>query len=151
MEEPGGKGALLRREGLFSSHLVEWRQARDAGALDALRPAARPEKRTAEQVEIAQLRVRAERAERELAKTRAALDVVGKAHALLELLSESADTQPPTPRTRRSGSSSAGTPATTCVGAPTSPARVPALLVSWPLASRWLSSADGWRRRVAQS
>jgi hypothetical protein len=39
---------------MFSSHLVEWRRARDVGA-EALRPAARPEKRTAEHVEIAQL------------------------------------------------------------------------------------------------
>src|SRR5215210_4709712 len=31
--EPGAKGALLRREGLYSSHIVEWRRARDAGAL----------------------------------------------------------------------------------------------------------------------
>jgi len=40
VEEPGGKGALLRREGLFSSHLVEWRRARNAGVLQALSPAA---------------------------------------------------------------------------------------------------------------
>ena len=31
--DPGATGALLRREGLYSSHLVEWRRARDAGAL----------------------------------------------------------------------------------------------------------------------
>ena len=31
--EPGAKGALLRREGLYSSHIIEWRRARDAGAL----------------------------------------------------------------------------------------------------------------------
>jgi len=92
VEEPGGKGAFLRREGLYSSHLVEWRRARDAGALQALSPAPRPGKRTPEQA------ARAERAERELAKTRAALDVVGEAHALLELLSESADTSPPSSR-----------------------------------------------------
>ena len=35
------------------------------------------------------MRARVERAESELAKTRAALDLVGKAHALLEMLSES--------------------------------------------------------------
>src|SRR4051794_24027819 len=29
----GEKGALLRREGLYSSHIVDWRRARDAGAL----------------------------------------------------------------------------------------------------------------------
>ncbi len=32
----GDKGAVLRREGLYSSHIVEWRRARDAGALAAL-------------------------------------------------------------------------------------------------------------------
>ena len=34
--KPGEVGALLRREGLYSSHLVEWRRARDQGQLDAL-------------------------------------------------------------------------------------------------------------------
>jgi transposase-like protein len=34
----GDKGAVLRREGLYSSHLVEWRRARDVGALAALAP-----------------------------------------------------------------------------------------------------------------
>jgi transposase len=29
----GEKGAVLRREGLYSSHVIEWRRARDAGAL----------------------------------------------------------------------------------------------------------------------
>jgi len=95
LDEPGAKGALLRREGLYSSHLVEWRRARDAGALAGLVAASRPTKRTPEQLENDRLRARAERAERELAKTKAALEIVGKAHALLELLSESADTDKP--------------------------------------------------------
>jgi transposase-like protein len=34
--DPGAIGALLRREGLYSSHLVEWRRLRDSGALGAL-------------------------------------------------------------------------------------------------------------------
>lgn len=34
--DPGAIGSLLRREGLYSSHLVEWRRLRAAGALDAL-------------------------------------------------------------------------------------------------------------------
>ena len=92
LAEPGARGALLRREGLYSSHLTEWRRARDAGALAGLTPAPRTVKRSPEQAEIERLRSRAERAEAELAKTKAALEVVGKAHALLELLSESADT-----------------------------------------------------------
>ena len=98
LTEPGARGALLRREGLYSSHLVEWRRARDAGALDALAAQGRRPGKSAEQAEIERLRRRAERAKAELAKTKAALDVVGKAHALLELLSESADSDPRSPR-----------------------------------------------------
>lgn len=92
--EPGEKGALLRREGLYSSHVVEWRRARDAGARDGLAapPAARG--RRPEQAETDRLQRENDRLRRELAKAQAALDVVGKAHALLGLLSESADTEP---------------------------------------------------------
>lgn len=36
--ERGELGALLRREGLYSSHLVEWRRAREAGELAGLTP-----------------------------------------------------------------------------------------------------------------
>jgi transposase len=90
---PGTKGALLRREGLYSSHLVEWRRARDAGALTGLAGQPRPVKRTPEQVELAALRRRNERLARDLAKNRAALSIMGKAHELLELLSESSDTE----------------------------------------------------------
>ncbi len=92
LDEPGAKGALLRREGLYSSHLIEWRRARDVGALAGLDARPRPRKRTSEQVENDRLRRDNERLTRELAKTKAALEVVGKAHALLEMLSESADT-----------------------------------------------------------
>src|SRR5487761_1665370 len=43
LADPGTKGALLRREGLYSSHIVEWRRARDGGALAGLeRPRGRP-------------------------------------------------------------------------------------------------------------
>jgi transposase len=90
----GERGAILRREGLYSSHIVEWRKAADAGARSGLAPAARDRRDR----EIEQLRARAEKAEAELATTRAALDLVGKAHALLETLSESADTQKRSPR-----------------------------------------------------
>ena len=83
-----GKGALLRREAIYTSHISEWRKARDGGTLHA--PAARKRK-SAEQVELDKLRKRNERLEAELAQTKLALDITGKAHALLELLSESAD------------------------------------------------------------
>lgn len=87
------RGALLRREGLYSSHIAEWRKARDAGARDALAPKTKA-KRSPEQVEVERLRRRNERLEAELARTRLALEITGKAHALLELLSESADSEP---------------------------------------------------------
>ena len=81
----GERGAILRREGLYSSHIVEWRKAAEGGATSALGPKTRDRRDR----EIEQLRARAEKAEAELAKTKAALDLVGKAHALLETLSES--------------------------------------------------------------
>ena len=83
----GERGAILRREGLYSSHIIEWRKAAEAGAVAALGPATRHRRDR----EIEALRARAEKAEAELARTRAALDLVGKAHALLETLSESAE------------------------------------------------------------
>lgn len=94
---PSGKrGALLRREALYHSHIIEWRRARDAGTLSApttAKPPTRKPSKSAEQAEIERLRRANERLQADLARSRAALDVVGKAHALLELLSESA---PPT-------------------------------------------------------
>jgi transposase-like protein len=92
--EPGAKGALLRREGLYSSHIIEWRRARDAGALAGVADKPRKPARSDADREAQRLRAENERLRAELAKTRAALDVVGKAHALLGLISESADTEP---------------------------------------------------------
>lgn len=42
--QPGAIGALLRSEGLFSSHLTTWRQARERGELDGLTPKRRGRK-----------------------------------------------------------------------------------------------------------
>ena len=86
------RGALLRREGLYSSHIDGWRKSRDAGAGNGLadKPAGRPG-RSAEAVENERLRKENEKLTAELTRTKAALEVVGKAHALLELLSESAN------------------------------------------------------------
>ena len=81
-------GATLRREHLYSSHITEWRKAAEAGATAALGPKS-PKTRDRRDREVEQLRARAERAEAELVRTKAALEIVGKAHALLEMLPES--------------------------------------------------------------
>ena len=81
------RGALLRREALYSSHISEWRNQRDRAAD---RPGTRA-RRSGEQVELDKLRKRNAKLEGELARTRLALEITGKAHALLEMLSESAD------------------------------------------------------------
>lgn len=90
----GEKGAILRRERLYHSHIIEWRAARDAGAMatlvDKRTSAARP-KKAAEQAELERLRKKVTRLEKEAARKDAALELMGKASALLELLSESAD------------------------------------------------------------
>jgi transposase len=99
----GEKGALLRREGLYSSHIIEWTRARDAGLLSKPEgwetgsgPAgAGRSTKSSEQIELERLRRQNEKLQADLKKTRMALDIMGKAHALLEELSESADDQTP--------------------------------------------------------
>ena len=100
----GEKGALLRREGLYSSHIIEWTRARDAGLLgkpgresSSGMPAGsgRPKRKNSEQLELEKLRRQNEKLQADLNKTRMALDIMGKAHALLAELSESADDQTP--------------------------------------------------------
>ena len=96
--EDGAKGTILRREGLYTSHISEWRRARDAGALAGLEPRPRPRARTPEQRELAQARRRAERAEAELAKARLVIDIQGIASELLERLRAEGDEDPKQPR-----------------------------------------------------
>jgi len=102
------RGALLRAERLYHSHLEHWRKERDKGALPV--PAAKPKQNTrdnAENEELARLRaenkkLRAEAAKLEarneklsgdLDKTQTALDIAGKAFALLQGISSSADSE----------------------------------------------------------
>jgi transposase-like protein len=88
---PGAKGAYLRRQGLYSSQITEWRRARDAGTLGGLDPKPTGVGQVNDK-EVARLKKKNERLEAELAKTRTALDIMGKVHALLEDISKSADT-----------------------------------------------------------
>jgi len=85
---------VLRREGLYSSHITESRKARDAGALAGLAAPRGRKRRDPAAEQIARLQAEKQRLEQELAKSRFVVDVQAKLHALLETLSESADTDP---------------------------------------------------------
>ena len=86
------RGALIRREGLYTSHLAEWRNSSERAALAALEPKKRTAKKSGDK-DLARARERIIRLEGELARTRLALEITGKAHALLEMLSQSAATE----------------------------------------------------------
>jgi len=92
LTDPAERGALLRREGLYHSHLEYWRKNHSEGDTGAATgtPAGRPA-RSAAEIENERLRAENERLAAELTRTKAALDVAGKVYALLETLSESAD------------------------------------------------------------
>ena len=84
---PGEIGALLRREGLYTSHLTAWRKQRDAGALEALDRKRGRKPADLRDARLAALERRAERAEAELEKARKVIEVQGNVSALLgELL-----------------------------------------------------------------
>jgi len=83
---PGSIGALLRREGLYSSHLTVWRREREAGALAALGARrGRKAKFTAEQRRIAELQSRCAQLERELSQAHTIVEVQKKLCTLLGL------------------------------------------------------------------
>jgi transposase len=89
---PQERNALLRREGIYSAHMTEWRRERDRAASAPVpeRKPGRPAKSAAD-AENERLRKENERIAAKLAKTEAALEIMGKVHALLETLSGSAD------------------------------------------------------------
>ncbi len=65
--ENGQGGAYLRREGLYSSLISEWRRLRDAGLLEGKLPGTRVGRPSSEQAELARLRRELAEAERKLA------------------------------------------------------------------------------------
>lgn len=89
---PGQRGALLRREGLYHSHIKDWKRAQETGTLNALTPKRTgPTPKTTADKETERLTRENERLKAELDKTKKSLHILGKAHELLELLSESTD------------------------------------------------------------
>ncbi len=95
---PGEVGALLRREGLYSSLLTEWRRAREVGALAGLERPRAGRRCIRWEAENASLRRRSERAEAELAKARRVIEVQGNVSALLGELLEPRGADPSTKR-----------------------------------------------------
>lgn len=85
--EPGQLGALLRREGIYSSHLSKWRWLRKQGQLQALSPSQRGPKPThlPEHDEIVRLQRQVEQLQAKLAHAEAIIDIQKKVSALLSL------------------------------------------------------------------
>jgi transposase len=81
---PGEIGELLRREGLYTSHLTYWRKQRRDGALKELGKPRGRKPADRRDAEIAELRRRAARAESELQKARKVIEIQGNVSALLE-------------------------------------------------------------------
>lgn len=95
--KPGETGAILRREGLYSSSLVEWRRQRAQGALRPKEPVRRGPPAVANAADVTELeRLRRENArlERQLAKAHLVIDIQKKACQILEI--ELSDPDEPT-------------------------------------------------------
>jgi transposase len=96
--DKAGKGALLRREGLYTSLISEWRKQRDKGALAALeqrrgRPPADPVQRELVRVQRENARLRDQ-----LARQAKVIEVQGELSALLGRLATSgAEAEPGEP------------------------------------------------------
>ena len=85
-EEAGEIGALLRREGLYSSHLAEWRKLRRTGQLQALRPQKRGRKSDEAAAEITALRRENERLRTQLSQAELLITAQKKLSQALETL-----------------------------------------------------------------
>jgi transposase-like protein len=83
--QPGAIGALQRRKGLYSSHLVTWRRERQTGILKGLTPHKRgpKSKRNPQEEEMQKLRRENQRLTEQLRKAEIVIDVQKKVGALL--------------------------------------------------------------------
>jgi transposase-like protein len=91
--ETGEKGAILRREGLYSSLITDWRRQHRQGLLKAAVGRSDGGRGGPSRSEVAKLRAENDRLKTQLAKAKAVIEVQGKVHALLEEISKSADTE----------------------------------------------------------
>lgn len=83
-ESKSARGEIMRREGLYSSLLSEWRKQRDRGALEAMRSKRPGPKGDPVRAENARLRERVAELEAELATAEELIDAQGKVSALLQ-------------------------------------------------------------------
>jgi transposase-like protein len=90
--ESGEKGAILRREGLYSSLITDWRRQHRQGLLKAAVGRQDGGRGGPSLSEVAKLRAENERLRAKLAQAEVVIDVQGKVHALLEEISKGADT-----------------------------------------------------------
>ena len=90
----GSKAAVLRREGLYQSQVREWASARDAVTRGAAAPRRPHRAATGGKDDPVRLRAENQRLTRELAKSQAVVEIMGKLQGLLEQISESTDTPP---------------------------------------------------------
>jgi transposase-like protein len=79
----GETGALLRREGLYSTHLTNWRRQRERGELDGLAPQKRGPKMDLQAVELARLQRENERLRERLRQAEIIIDVQKKVAQML--------------------------------------------------------------------
>jgi hypothetical protein len=89
---PTQRGALVRREGLYSSHLTAWRRQRAHGILDGLAPKKRGVKPHPLALENAQLRHENKRLEQQLQRAETIIEVQKKVSQLLGLPTEPSQT-----------------------------------------------------------
>lgn len=87
-EQPGGIGRLLRREGLYSSHLTTWRRQQEAGQLAGLAPRKRGPKSNPEVEELSQLRRENARLSRQLEKAELIIEAQKKLSEILGITLE---------------------------------------------------------------
>ena len=87
----GEVGALLRREGLYSSHLTTWRRQREAGELAGLRPKKRGRKQDEAALEMAKLRRENERLRKQLEQAELIIAAQKKLAQVLEALTGSGE------------------------------------------------------------
>ena len=90
--ETGDKGAILRREGLYSSLITDWRRQHRQGLLKAAVGRSDGGRGGPSRSEVAKLKVENERLRNKLAQAEVVIEVQGKVHALLEEISKSAAT-----------------------------------------------------------